>query len=237
MSEWAADDIVLASMAVAMVVGALVELLRGLFGRRSRGTRSTGTAVGFDDALLYHPIIEFEDAEGTPTRFVATSGAGGMDLGEQVPVRYDHRRPRRADIDLFDVSILTPVYLLMISLGVLAVTWITIDRQHAVSAKQRVAAYQALQRATTGLRDCADRSCRPRALRSRLRAYDRARAVAAPLATAAVKSHMTKAQAALVSTRRAGSKPTDAALAGLWWALVGEMLELAVDCDATDARC
>ena len=237
MSGWGADSVALALMAVVMVVGALVDLLRGLFGKRSRGLRATGAVVDFDDPLLYHPVIEFEDAAGARTRFVAASGAGGMELGEHVPIRYDPRRPRRAGIDLFGVRILRPVYLLIVSLGVLALTWVTIDRQHAVSAKQRVGAYLALERAATGLRDCADRSCRPRALRSRLRAYDRARAVAQPLATANVNSHIAKAEAALASTRRDGSAPTDATLAGLWWALVREVQELLDDCDATDARC
>ena len=222
----------LGGMAVATAVGDAVWSLLGMLTRR---TPATGTVIDWDRAPFGDPIIEFATADGETVRFVAR-GAGWLDRGQTVPIRYNSRRPRRARVATIGMGV-KPIVFLLIALLMLSLTWTQVQRMVAVPAGERVTAYLALLDSVHRLDACAQRPCRGPLLKRRMRSYDRARISAAPLASPGVNTQIAALQRSLVDVRRAGRRPRAASLAALSRTLTEETGKLIQDCDATDARC
>ena len=70
-----------------LVVGLLAHALWPLLVALPQRERTVGTIIGYDDALLYDPIVEFVTTDGAPVRFVAR-GRGWLQNGERVPIRW-----------------------------------------------------------------------------------------------------------------------------------------------------
>lgn len=77
------------------------------------GTRCEGVIVGVDEQMrrgnsqrkkvYFHPVIEFETADGNAIQFVFGSGATRTRpaIGDKVRVVYEHGRPQKATLNSF----------------------------------------------------------------------------------------------------------------------------------------
>jgi uncharacterized protein DUF3592 len=93
-------------------VGALELLIGAFFFFRTRSfleraVSASGTVVGFatshssEGGTSYHPIVEFQAADGQAHRFQDSMGSNppGFEEGESVPLKYDPSNPGKARIN------------------------------------------------------------------------------------------------------------------------------------------
>ncbi len=171
------------------------------------------------------PIVEFVGADGTRGRFVARSD-GYLDLGQTVPIAYRASAPHRARVATPMGTWVRPVGMLVLAAVVATWTSTSVERASSAPPEGRVAAYDALNRSLDPLERCASWSCAAPAMQRRLRAYDRARLAAAPLASERVGARIAEVQRSLVRVRRDQRRPRLAPILELRLALHRDLQEI-----------